>query len=103
MKPRKSFFAAIAEVLLTQHHQRLLQFGAFPVIVFVVVRSLFDHALIFQQHAGNFAALETLAGGFRLLLVESGKARAVERFLAFHGAFGERIGLAERLRAIDDL
>jgi len=36
MKPRKSFFAVIAEVLHTQHRQRLLGFGI-PVVVVVVL------------------------------------------------------------------
>jgi hypothetical protein len=59
MKPRKSFFAAIAEVLHKLDHQRLLNIGASLLFVLSVL----------EQHARNCAAFEVLAGGFGLILL----------------------------------
>jgi len=60
MKPRKSFFAAIAEVLHKLDHQRLLRIGA---------SLLFYVFSVLKQHARNFVAFELLAGGFRLIFL----------------------------------
>src|ERR1035441_3964408 len=123
MKPRKLLFAAIADVLQTKPsaapgstHSRYRHVFFLRIIysenrsaVFDVMRwSLFardlirkpvstfrDHALVLHQHAGYFAALEMFAGGLRFIFLQAGKARAVERLIAFGDPFGERIGLAE--------
>lgn len=49
-------------------------------------------SLILERHANDVAALELLAGGFRLILVKPGKTRAVERLVAFLYTLGERFG-----------
>src|ERR1035437_3029946 len=51
--------------------------------------------LIFQQHARNFAAFEVFAGALRQIFLKPGKARRVERFVAFLHPFSERVSLAE--------
>ena len=60
----------------------------------IVAERIFrDHALVFQQYARNLAALEMLAGGFRLIFFEAGKACTEQGLIAFHGPFGEGGGL----------
>src|SRR4029077_12035799 len=99
--PRKSFFAAIAEALLTQQHHQAPGFGASLLSNAFIVVGACDRpqsqqrALILQQHAGNFAALEILAGVFRLFLFEPCETRAEHRLVALLRALRERVGAAE--------
>src|SRR5581483_9244454 len=89
-KPRTFFFAAIAEVLHTQHHQRLLTSLALSCRSFPETwRSVLQH------ETRNLAALEVPAGGLGLRFFQSGKAGAKERLLALFDFFGERNGFGE--------
>lgn len=52
---------------------------------------------IFHQHAWNIAALEMLAGGLRLVLLQPCEPRTEQHLLAFLDTFGKRVGLAENV------
>src|SRR5712691_7548163 len=108
MRPRIPCFAAIADVLpnatrpsatlvspFLAHSRRLVFLSACPPSV------LYGEAV-------DLVFLEIPAGRLGALLVQPGKARAIERFLALVHPFGERVGLpqdglADALRRMEAL
>src|SRR5437870_5670070 len=94
MRPRIPCFAAIADVLpnatrpsatlvspFLAHSRRLVFFACPPSVLY--------------GEAVDLVFLEISAGRLGALLVQPGKARAVERFLALAHPFGERVGLPQ--------
>src|SRR5262249_47167435 len=95
MRPKKSFSAAIADVLHTRHHQRLLIKRCHASSCCRLLPS------IFEGKARNIAALQSPARGLRRLLVETGKAGAIKRLVSLHHALGEGISAAEQVLRMD--
>src|SRR3954454_5323200 len=56
-----------------------------------------EKALVLQRKAVDLVALEVAAGRFGAVLVEPGKARAIEDFTTLGHALGEGIGMAENI------
>src|SRR5260370_41155173 len=88
MKPRRCFCAAIAELLIDATLAAPVRRGPLS----------FASTSVLDGDAFDVVFLEIFAGGFRLVLVESGKARAIMGGASLIGRFGEGVRAAAHFR-----